>query len=221
MEYYGFNIINTGPNAIVPGGGPMSRKFSFFSQGASQQDALVEITEIGTQDPGYSDSAWVMVEDLIFLPRLKLPSLSSGSTSDGNPSLTVTLPNGEKVNFDPTTKQIIGGVLIETAPLDQNPNRFKRHFPSLEYRGQQVMIHSEMRGTSPSNAFELDKKTPHYVTAVWKGQTCKKIRAADIWTQVSLEDGGGDMALTSDAEFAQLLKSKCGWSVDFSQAKSP
>jgi hypothetical protein len=63
--------------------------------------------------------------------------------------LKVTLPNGEEIVFDAKTKEILRGVFRETAPLDQNPDRFSRKFASLEYTGTGTLIRVNRRGGDP------------------------------------------------------------------------
>ena len=94
---------------------------------------------------------------------------------------------GEKAVFDAKNKEILGGVLAETGPIDMSPDRFARKFARLRYTGQGIMVRSDQRGESPRSAEVWGQKLT--ATVVWGSKTCK-LSPADIWQQAPQEGGG-------------------------------
>lgn len=128
----GFSFNNIGPNRIIPvpatdiGTGP-DREYHFRFQSRARQDIYFSVTD--TPDEYLSNR---MESYLYLFPRHNIPAIELVDGGAKGQELKVTLPNGEEIVFDAKTKEILRGVFREKAPLDQNPDRFKRKFAALE-----------------------------------------------------------------------------------------
>lgn len=203
-EYRGFTLTNRLSPRVNPAGGGVRRSFKFIAPRSARQEMGVLIDEWGTSDESASDSAWSMLTELVFFPREVLPSVRLG---ESGAVYEVTIPTGEKIIFDAKTKEIVGGVLEETSPIDRSENRYARKFAGLRYRGNGVMVRVDQRGESPRSALVWGQKKT--AVAVWHGKPCR-LSPADIWHQDA--DGSGGVNLyPSDAEFYVVLRRKCGW----------
>ena len=145
----GFSFNNIGPNRIIPvpatdiGTGP-DREYHFRFQSRARQDIYFSLTD--TPDEYLSNR---MESYLYLFPRHNIPAIELVEGGANGEELKVTLPNGEEIVFDAKTKEILRGVFREKAPLDQNPDRFKRKFAALEYSGSGTLIRVNRRGGDP------------------------------------------------------------------------
>ncbi len=195
----GFTLSNEGPNAIIPhhgeiGEGP-DREFGFHFQDRARQNIYINITD--------SPTAFLsqrMESYLYFFPRTYLPAIASSETS-GSKILSVTLPTGESAQFNAETREIVGGVLQELAPIDLGPDRFKRKFAQFQYHGTGVMIRVDRRGADPRLGT---------IATITQGQKSCKIPSALLFNQD--EHSEVEFLYPSDAGFNELLKKKCGFS---------
>src|SRR5690606_12207403 len=106
----GFSITNKGPNKIVPTHWERSFKFEFPDQAKQLMKLSVEHN---SNHPDAKVSATHMLSSFYFFPRNEIPRMEE---VEGN-RIKMTLPTGEEVFFDKTTKEIVGGVL-EEGPVD-------------------------------------------------------------------------------------------------------
>ncbi len=200
-----FTLSNRGSPTINPVGGQVRREYTFSAPQSARQDSGLLVYEWGTTEAAAADSAWSMMTEIVFFPRKNLPAIRDNEAG----AYELTLQTGEKVLFDKMTKEILGGVLQETAPIDMNANRQIRKFAALKYTGKGVMVRSDQRGESPRSSIVWGQKK--VVTIYWGDKICK-VSPADIWQQSNGEGGSGLYA--NDADFYKVLKQKCNW--DFS-----
>lgn len=203
-EYHGFTLRNARSPRINPAGGAVHRDFAFSAPQNARQELGLFVYEWGSPDAGADDSAWSMLSEMLFLPRRFAPS---ARLAPGGATYEVTLPTGELVLFDAKTKEIVGGVLAETAPIDMNPDRFARKFAGLRYEGAGVMVRSDQRGDTPRSSVVWGQKK--VATAYWGGKTCR-LSPADLWKQDASGAGGDNLYPTDDAFYA-MLRRTCGW----------
>lgn len=203
-ETLSFTLIDSTSPRINPVGGGVRREFTFSAPNRARRAIGLLVYEWGTTDAGADDSAWSMMTEIVLLPRAVMPAVRRvGATYE------VTLPTGEVSVFDAKTKEILSGPLVETGPIDRNPDRHARTFAALRYTGTGVMIRSDQRGDTPRSAVVWGQKK--VATAVRGAKTCK-LSPADIWKQTP-KDGGTDDLYPTDAAFFAMLKAKCGWSI--------
>jgi hypothetical protein len=132
----------------------------------------------------------------VFFPRKVVPAIESIDDK-----FIVTLTTEEKIEFDRTTKEIVGGVLTENAPIDLGPDRFKRKFASLSYIGSGLMIRVNKRGADPrlgSQIAEISKL----------GKVCK-VPVNKLWDQTEKVN----FLFPTDESFNQFLKIQCGFEI--------
>lgn len=208
---YEFTLSNHGSPRINPAGGSVRREYTFSAPERGKQDTGLLVYEWGTNDPAAPDSAWSMMSEIVFFPRMNIPAIKPLTTADGRDAYQVTLQTGESVVFDRKTKEIISGALQESAPIDMNSNRQARSFAALRYTGNGIMVRSDQRGESPRSAVVWGQKKT--VTVTWGDKTCKKLTPADLWQQTNPDDGGGAGLYVSDDDFYKVLSLKCGWNV--------
>ena len=213
-EYHEFTLKNTRSSRINPAGHGVHRDYSFSAPEGARQELELFVYEWGDADPGGDDSAWSMLSEIVFLPRRALPA--ARFTPDGA-AVEATLPTGETVLFDATTKEILGGVLSETGPIDMNPDRHARRFAALRYAGRGVMIRSDQRGDSPRSAVVWGQRKS--ATATWGAKTCR-LSPADVWKQDASGAGGANLYPTDEAFFA-MLRRRCGWEVSAADFAAP
>jgi hypothetical protein len=195
----GFTLFNEGPNSIIPhrgeiGEGP-DREYGFHFQDRARQNIYINITDSPTAFLSHR-----MESFLYFFPRTYLPAITSSQTQ-GSKILTVTLPTGETVQFNGDTREVVGGVIQELAPIDLGPDRFKRKFAQFQYHGTGVMIRVDRRGADPRLGT---------IATVTQGQKICKIPSSLLFNQD--ERSEVEFLYPSDAGFNELLKKKCGFS---------
>ncbi len=203
---HSFTLIDAQSPRINPAGHGAHRDFTFSAPGRARQEADLLVYEWGSDNPHPEqddDSAWSMMTELVFLPRSVTPA---ARLVQNGAAYEVTLPTGERLLFDAKSKQILGGPLVETAPIDMNKDRHARRFAALRYEGRGIMIRSDQRGDTPRAArvWGVEKSA----TAVWRGRTCV-ISPADVWQQDA--DGAGLCLYPDDAAFYAMLTRRCGW----------
>jgi len=198
----GFSLSNVGPNRIIPvpatdiGMGP-DREFSFRFQSRARQDIYFSVTD--TPDEYLSNR----MESYFYLfPRLNIPAIESVDQGTAGSALKVTLQNGEEMVFNEKTKELIRGVFTETAPLDRNPDRFKRKFASLGYAGSGTLIRVNRRGGDP--------RLGTTATVTRGAKTCK-IPSTLLFDQNPNSDV--NFLYASDEEVHSILMKKCGFGI--------
>ncbi len=197
-QVVGFNFTNTGGNRVVPpkergiGMGP-DRQFSFVFPRGARQDIHLELTDIPNEF-----LSQMMESYFYFFPRTNLPAIIWPAADASDQTVQVILPTGEMVKFDPVSKQMTGGVLAETAPIDLNPNRFNRKFAAIAYSGTGVVVRVDTRGADPRLGT---------VATVQKGaQTCK-VPSKLLFNQDPESDV--EFLFATDADFNAFLIKQC------------
>ena len=192
----GFSFVNHGPNRVMPvaereiGAGP-DRDFEMEFRNRARQDIQFHVTDIPTE---YLSER--MESYFYFFPRLNLPAIQW--TAADAKTFTVVLPTGEPVVFDAASKEIVGGVLSETSPIDLGPDRFKRKFAGISYSGTGLYFRVDRRGNDPRLGT---------VATVYQGQKTCKIPSSLLFNQG--EHSHVEFLFATDAEFNALLKKKC------------
>ncbi|MFI5345936.1 MAG: hypothetical protein ACHQ51_06135 [Elusimicrobiota bacterium] len=205
-DYHEFTLRNSSSPRINPTGRGVHRDYSFSAPENARQELGLFVYEWASLDPGADDSASSMLSEILFFPRRVTPSVRL--TPDGA-SYEATLPTGETVLFEARTKEILGGVLTETAPIDTNQDRHARAFAALRYSGGGIMLRSDQRGDSPRSSVVWGQKK--YATVVWGAKTCR-VSTADVWKQDASGAGSANLYPT-DEGFYSMLGRKCGWTV--------
>jgi hypothetical protein len=185
----GFLVTNVGPNEIA--GQPLDpeekvmREWRFVSDDDSQRETYLWMTD----DAGSGRLSQLMESVMMIIPRKMKPEIAVVGDD-----VHVTLPTGEKIVYDKTTKKVKAGVMKE-GPVDLNPNRFERKFAAVDYTGTGISIRVDKRGEDPRLI-----KGDAVVTQ--NGKTCR-IPAGQLWT--------GDAAFRyhNDNDLVNFLNRKC------------
>jgi hypothetical protein len=149
----------------------------------------------------------------MFFPRLFLPFAEFS-----NGDVKVTIPTGEEILFA-ETGEIRDGI-FEEGPVDIGPDRFKRHYADLKYMGKGIVLRANARGQMPQQGqFETAKIDMEYgvknssevlIINGTTGQRCRRPKI-DFW---SSEDVSPILfKFSSDRDFEQYLKEKCGFGI--------
>lgn len=185
----GFQFENKGSSKIIPisskGSVQPFRNYSFDFPARARQEIILKVTDAPTELFSHYMESYI-----VFFPRNVLPAIEPMDDK-----LIVTLPTEEKIEFDRTTKEIISGVLEETAPIDLGPDRFKRKFASLNYTGSGVMIRVNKRGGDPRLGSQIAE-------IFQNGNVCK-VPVAKLWAQTQKVN----FLFPTDEMFNQFLKS--------------
>ncbi len=205
----GFSFENLGPNDIIPSKNKpyLSRHYSFDYPNQARQNIALDITDIPTSSDSHS-----MLSHFLFFPRKNLPLVQQLTGT-----IDVTLPTGEKVIFAKESKKIMDGVLAE-GPIDMNPDRFKRQFADIRYKGKGVVLRANARGMSPQLG-EFEKQTIDsgygrkgavdvLIINGSTGQRCKRPKA-DFWEPVDVSPI--EFKFATDEAFNEYLKKNCGF----------
>jgi hypothetical protein len=150
----------------------------------------------------------------MFFPRNQLPVVEQLEAT-----IDVTLPTGEKIIFQKESKEIVTGV-FEEGPVDIGPDRFKRHYADLKYKGYGVVLRVNARGQSPQlGQFENLKIDMDYglkgsaevlILNGTTGQRCRRPKT-DFWENIDVSPI--EFKFPTDKAFDDYLKSKCGFSI--------
>lgn len=198
-EVIGFDLYNHGANRIIPkeseiGMGP-DRQYSFSFQDRARQDIILMVSDSPSEYLSHRMESY-----FYFFPRVNLPAIQWDETDPTKPNATVTLPTGEPVTFNGKTMEVIGGVLEELAPIDLNPDRFKRKFAQIRYQGQGLMIRVDRRGADP--------RLGTTATLTLGSKTCK-LPSALLFNQDPQSQV--EFLFPTDEEFNSFVKKKCGF----------
>lgn len=209
----GFTFLNTGSPKVNPVGmkrkGPR-REYSFLFADRAREDIHLSINDDVKISGRFSHDN--MFRELHFFPRVQLPALE---TDTGKGQFRVTLPTGEVVLVDRRTKELVGGVLVES-PIDFNRSRHKRRNPNVRYRGKYLAISIAQRGEAPRRAKvwgQTKYAEVHYPSRYKK--TCR-ISPRHIWDQRPVP-GDSDPKLTmlheKDEALFKVIERQCGWNL--------
>lgn len=210
-EIVGFSLRNTGSPKINPVGlekPGAQREYAFLFADRARENVHLAINDDVKLSGRFSHDN--MFRELHFFPRTQLPSLR---VDNDNGLIEVTLPTGEPVQFDITTKEIVGGALAES-PVDFNRSRYQRRNPGVRYQGDYLAITVAQRGEAPRRAKvwgQVKFAEVHYPARYPK--PCK-LSPTFIWDQKP-KPGDTDPKLhmlfpTDDALFS-VIERRCGW----------
>jgi hypothetical protein len=204
----GFNFENVGTNSIVTKS-DSSRTFSFEYPEQASQNIAMQIDDSPNDTVSHT-----MHSVFMFFPRVQLPIVEQLTAT-----MEVTLPTGEKVVFEKESKEIVTGV-FEEGPVDIGPDRFKRHYADLKYKGRGIVLRVNARGQSPQlGQFESTKIDMDYgikgsvgvlIINGTTGQRCMRPKT-DFWDNIDVSPI--EFKFPTDKEFDVYLKSKCGFSI--------
>ncbi len=155
------------------------RQWDFYFENKARQDLGFTITDSKNGTVSSTKESHFMI-----FPRKYLPSIRI----DGNNQI-VTLPNGEQITYDVTTKKITGGVLNE----------------DKVYNGEGVLIRADQTGDDARFA----KKANTTATITKKGQSCK-VPKKHLWPDQS-QSSALHFKFVTDEEFDSYLKKQCGF----------
>ncbi|MFY7993420.1 MAG: hypothetical protein ACOVP4_09030 [Bacteriovoracaceae bacterium] len=207
--YEGFTFDNVGDNDIVNSTRfPYSqRSFSFEYPEQARQNMSLQVDDAPNETVSHT-----MHSIFMFFPRKILPY---AVFKEGQ--LVVTLPNEEKILFNPESKEVIGGVFQE-GEVDTSGDRFKRRYADLRYEGKGIVLRVNARGQSPQlGQFENTKIDTEYGTVgsadvlIMNGATGQRCRRPkkDFWEPIDVNPIL--FKFPTDKEFDEYLKSKCGF----------
>lgn len=206
----GFELSNHGGNAILP---PRydsaknlfyTRDFQFHFEGRARQDIHLMVSDwVPSQHQGFRLSG-ILNSVMMFFPRRYLPAIVHD-----NDRIIVTLPTGEDVFFDAETLEIVGGVLFES-PVDLSPDRNRRKFPSVHYKGAGLWLRADSRGSDPrlGTIAHVSNGTARPSCAAGNCEVCK-FPARDLWRQ----SGAVNFKFPTDTEFDQFLAQHCNLAI--------
>ena len=208
-QIVGFEFSNYGGNRILPPSRDASKN-QFFTR-----DFQFRFDERARQDIYMMVSDWVPSRDrmfrlsdivnslMLFFPRTWLPAIVNFGERN-----IVTLPTGEEVEFDAETHEVRGGVFSE-APVDLNPDRAARKFPSVEYRGAGVIVRVNSRGSDPRIGSMATISTGASPPNCDKGVLCNQcqVPSKELWDQ----SGAARFKFSTDGELDRFLVARCGF----------
>ena len=204
-QIVGFEFSNRGGNRILPErydigkNKHFTRDFQFRFDDRARQDIHFSITDWAPSRDRQFRLSELMNSVLLFFPRIFVPAIAAvGSTS------VVTLPTGEKVEFDAKTHEIVSGVFME-APVALGAPRF----PSVEYTGKGVTVRANARGNDPRIATVATITTGSPDPNCAQEERCNRcqVPARELWEQ----KGAVRFKFPTDAEFDRYLRARCGF----------
>ncbi len=210
----GFDFSNRGGNRILPERYNIdknlffTRDFQFRFDDRARQDIHLSVTDWAASRDRQFRLSELMNSVLHFFPRKYVPAISAA----GGRSI-VTLPTGERVEFDAETHEILSGALAE-APVDLNPDRAKRRFAGIDYVGKGLVVRADARGSDPRLG-----TTATIVAAPagdCAGAGCKKIcrvPSRELWEQKD----GVRFKFPTDEGFDRWLIARCGFGIPQSE----
>ena len=112
---------------------------------------------------------------LLFFPRTFVPAIA-----DAGRNAVVTLPTGERVEFDAKTHEIVSGVFAERPVTLSAPQ-----FPAVDYVGKGVTVRANSRGKDPRIGTVATITTGSPDPHCNEGQRCNQcqVPAQELWQQ--------------------------------------
>lgn len=203
-----FSFDNMGPNKIVSGQ-DSSRTFRFSYLEQARQNIAMEIDDSPNDTVSHT-----MHSIFMFFPRKIMPVVEQLSQT-----LQVTLPTGELLIFNKDSNEIVGGV-FEEGPVDIGPDRFKRHYADLKYKGKGILLRVNARGQSPQlgqfenlkidTEFGIKGSADVLIINGATGQRCRRPKA-DFWEPIDVSPI--EFKFATDESFDSYLKKNCGFGI--------
>ena len=160
-------------------------------------DEATQNFRLRVNDVPSSTTAHEQFTDLVFLPRTTLPKMET----QGRKTI-MTLPTGEKVEFDAKTNRITGGALSEgelgRATRSLNP-------PPVQYNGRGVLIRV--------NSTASDPRQNNTATITKPGEKPCQVPTKYLWSNNSARTNL-DFKFATDKEADQFLRSQCGFGIN-------
>jgi hypothetical protein len=210
-QIVGFEFSNHGGNPILPPRYDIgknllfTRDFQFRFDDRARQDIQLFVSDWAPSRDKQFRLSELMNSVFHFFPRNYLPAIVGSAER-----YVVTLPTGEHVEFDAKTREIVGGVLSETA-VDLNPDRVARKFPGVTYLGKGLVVRADARGTDPRIGKTATITTGMPAADCDKGAACTQcqVPSKDLWHQ----NGAARFKFSTDEEFNRFLLSRCGFGI--------
>jgi hypothetical protein len=203
----GFELSNHGGNRVLPprhDGAKnqfFTRDFQFRFDERARQDIHLLVTDwVASRDRQFRLSE-LMSSLIHFFPRSFLPAIVNFNGRN-----IITLPTGEEVEFDAHTHEIIAGVLSE-APVDLNPDRSTRSYPTISYSGTGVIVRANARGSDPRLGTTATITTAGPIPACDKETPCNhcQVPSRELWDQ----SGAVRFKFATDRDFDRYLIARC------------
>jgi hypothetical protein len=207
----GFTLTNKTVNKInqKPNGIDSKRQYHFVFEERTKDMVRLEITD----DSALTDrmSHDFLHTNLWFLPRLHLPFIAPETYH----SKKVILNNGELIEFDPYSNEIIDGVLTE-APMDFTPSRHTRNFAIVTYTGKGLMIRTDRRSGTPDHIYSVsynrNEKIKH--ARVFHGKKECLVTKEALFANANNADVGAYLKYRDDQELLdKVINPTCGWNL--------
>lgn len=167
-----------------PGGSQPGRFWELASRNQAFNETYLVMEEYGGGPDSHNVKSYMFL-----LPRTTVPSVRT----EGN-NIIATLPTGETVTMDKTTKEIKSGALTEGA-IDLNTDRFQRRPPNINYNGTGISIRLDHR-------FEHPLTGTATATVKQGSKTCSIPRTAIL-------DDEGRLKTETDAALVAVLNQSC------------
>ena len=209
----GFEFSNRGGNRILPERHDVSkdkhftRDFQFRFDDRARQDIHFSVTDwVPSRDRQFRLSE-LMNSVLLIFPRAFVPAIATAGANT-----VVTLPTGEKVEFDAKTYEIVSGVFTERPVSLSAPQ-----FPAVEYVGKGVAVRANSRGKDPRIGSVATITTGSPDPNCSQGQRCNQcqVPAKELWEQ----NGAVRFKFSTDQEFERYLRARCGFGLPQSAMK--
>ena len=213
-EIVGFEFSNRGGNRILPERHDIgknkhfTRDFQFRFDDRARQDIHLNITDwVSSRDKQFRLSE-LMNSILVFFPRTFVPAIAAAGAN-----AVVTLPTGEKVEFDAKTHEIVSGVFAERPVALSAPQ-----FAAVDYVGKGVTVRANSRGKDPRIGTLATITTGSPDPNCTEGQRCNQcqVPAKELWQQ----NGAVRFKFSTDQEFDRYLRARCGFGLPLPDAKA-
>ncbi len=208
-----FSIVNVGENSIVSTP-DSSRNFSFEYPEHARQNLALQVDDSPVDDSPNDTVSHTMHSVFMFFPRKQLPVVEQLEAT-----IDVTLPTGEKIVFQKESKEIVTGV-FEEGPVDVGPDRLKRHYADLKYKGYGIVLRVNALGRIPQLGqfknlkidmdYGLQGSADVLILNGTTGQRCRRPKT-DFWENRDVSPI--EFKFPTDKAFDDYLKSKCGFSI--------
>ena len=204
-QIVGFELSNRGGNRILTERYDISknrlytRDFQFRFDDRAKQDIHLSLTDWAHSPDKQFRLSNLMNSVLLFFPRNFVPAIAAYGDA-----AVVTLPTGEKVEFDAKTHEVVSGV-FEEAPVALSTPRF----PAVNYLGKGVTVRADSRGNDPRIATVATITTGSPDPNCVKGLRCNQCRvpAKDLWEQKNAVR----FRFPTDEGFDRYLRARCGF----------